>query len=133
MKKKTLIILGVLILTTTILIFQGSRNIDKMISSQDFSTVIYDRDGNIMRIYLNQEEQFVLPPNSNFKVPTKLKEAVIAFEDKKFYTHLGVDPKGIIRAIWLNTKNGKRVSGGSTITMQTIKMLRGGKRNYKIK
>ncbi len=130
MKKKVLIVLGVLVVIVGTLIFQGSKNIDKMISSQDFSTIIYDRNGEILRIYLNKEEQFVLPPNSNFRVPEKLKEAVVAFEDKDFYTHLGVAPKGIARAIWLNVKSGRRVSGGSTITMQTIKMLRGGKRNY---
>ena len=128
-KKIVFIVLGILMIFA-LLIYKGSKDLDKIIASQDFSTVIYDRNGGILRVYLNEDEQFILPPLEGSKIPIKLKKAVIIFEDKNFYNHIGVDPSGIARAIWLNIKNGKRVSGGSTITMQTVKILRGGKRTY---
>jgi penicillin-binding protein 1C len=49
---------------------------------------------------------------------------LIAYEDQYFYKHLGVNPVSIFRAIKQNVKNKKVVSGGSTITMQTIRMAR---------
>ena len=128
-KKIILTLVGILILLA-FGIYKGSQNLDKIIASQNYSTVIYDRNGRILRIYLNKDEQFILPPIKGEEIPEKLKKAVIAFEDKNFYSHYGIDPRGIFRAIWLNIKNGRRVSGGSTITMQTVKILRGGKRTY---
>ena len=52
-----------------------------------------------------------------------LVEATIAVEDKRFRSHLGVDPIAVTRAIWQNVSRGRRVSGASTITMQTIRLL----------
>jgi penicillin-binding protein 1A len=49
--------------------------------------------------------------------------AVTATEDRRFYHHWGVDPKGIIRALWRNRQAGRLVQGGSTITQQVAKVL----------
>ena len=51
--------------------------------------------------------------------------AIIAVEDKNFYRHHGVDPVGILRALYVNMREKKIVAGGSTITQQTAKNLPG--------
>ena len=54
-------------------------------------------------------------------VPEHVKAAFVALEDKRFYSHKGYDPKGIIRAVLRNIKAGKAVEGASTITQQLVK------------
>src|SRR5262247_664913 len=57
------------------------------------------------------------------QMPQTLKQAVIATEDARFYSHFGVDPMGIARAIYQNFRRGRIVEGGSTITQQLAKVL----------
>src|SRR5215472_8311022 len=57
------------------------------------------------------------------QMPSALKQAVIATEDARFYSHFGVDPMGIARAIYQNFRRGRIVEGGSTITQQLAKVL----------
>jgi penicillin-binding protein 1B len=54
------------------------------------------------------------------QVPKMLTAALIATEDRKFYTHWGIDPRGIARALY-KTVTGKRIEGGSTLTQQLVK------------
>ena len=56
-------------------------------------------------------------------IPVHLKKAIIAIEDKSFYTHSGVDLKGIARAALKDVRAGKFVEGASTITQQLAKTL----------
>lgn len=56
-------------------------------------------------------------------VPTALVQAIIAVEDQRFYQHWGVDPKGILRALWVNVRRGEVAQGGSTLTQQLVKNL----------
>src|SRR5712691_5399084 len=57
------------------------------------------------------------------QMPPTLKEAVLATEDARFYSHHGVDPTGVARAIYQNFRRGRIVEGGSTITQQLAKVL----------
>jgi penicillin-binding protein 1A len=57
------------------------------------------------------------------QMPPALKQAIIATEDARFYSHLGVDPMGIARAVYQNFRRGRIVEGGSTITQQLAKVL----------
>lgn len=56
-------------------------------------------------------------------IPQNLKNAVMAIEDRRFYSHFGLDPLGLLRAIVVNIKEGGVVQGGSTITQQLAKNL----------
>ena len=57
------------------------------------------------------------------QLPAYVPEAVIATEDQRFYHHFGIDPIGILRAIFVNWRAGHLVQGGSTITQQLAKNL----------
>src|SRR4026209_1148815 len=57
------------------------------------------------------------------QIPKSLREAVLATEDSRFYSHHGVDPMGIARAVYQNFRHGRIVEGGSTITQQLAKVL----------
>lgn len=62
-------------------------------------------------------------PVSLDQVPGSLVQAIIAVEDQRFYQHRGVDPKGILRALWVNLRRGEVTQGGSTLTQQLVKNL----------
>lgn len=55
------------------------------------------------------------------ETPPYLVETLIAVEDREFFTHFGVSPKSIARAMWVNTTSGRLVQGGSTLTQQLVK------------
>ncbi len=57
------------------------------------------------------------------KLPPHVPGAVIAVEDRRFYEHHGVDPRGLARAVWVNLQAGEVAQGGSTITQQVAKNL----------
>jgi len=64
-------------------------------------------------------------PVSVRDLPESVVEALIAIEDRRFHAHPGVDPVALGRALWSNLRQGRVVSGGSTITMQVAEQLRG--------
>jgi penicillin-binding protein 1A len=57
------------------------------------------------------------------QIPKHLQQAIVAVEDARFYSHFGIDPMAIARAIYQNFRRGKIVEGGSTITQQLAKVL----------
>ncbi len=57
------------------------------------------------------------------QIPKSLRDAILAVEDARFYSHWGVDPMGIARAVYQNFRRGRIVEGGSTITQQLAKVL----------
>jgi len=65
------------------------------------------------------------PPISVRKLPQSVVEALLAIEDRRFYSHPGIDPLALGRALWSNLRQGRIVSGGSTVTMQVAEQLRG--------
>ncbi|MBK8137477.1 MAG: transglycosylase domain-containing protein [Chloroflexi bacterium] len=82
---------------------------------------IFDRHGTLL--------YEILPPEQGRNTPIALEDiprqcvnAVIATEDANFYAHPGVDPIGIIRALWINILGGEVLAGGSTITQQVARL-----------
>ena len=83
------------------------------------STKIYDREGkNLLYEIHGEEKRTVIPFN---EIPQIVKEATVAAEDAEFYSHSGINIRGIIRAIWADIKGGTLAEGGSSITQQLIK------------
>lgn len=56
------------------------------------------------------------------QIPKSLIEAVVATEDRRFFSHLGIDPIGLLRAMYVNQRAGRVVQGGSTLTQQLAKI-----------
>ncbi|MBR4386751.1 MAG: penicillin-binding protein 1C [Treponema sp.] len=88
--------------------------------SGPFSCALYDMEGRLLGASVAKDGQWRFECG---KVPQKFEKAIIAFEDKRFFLHPGVDAASITRAFLSNIKAGKIVSGGSTITMQTVRIL----------
>lgn len=57
------------------------------------------------------------------EIPEEVKDAMVSIEDKKFYSHGGIDFKAIIRAVWAMVRNGEVTQGGSTITQQLARTI----------
>jgi penicillin-binding protein 1C len=91
--------------------------------SNDYSTVIRDRNGAMLRAFLNSEEQLIFPPRADVKIPEKLLQAVIKYEDKRFYSHPGIDFLALSRATFQYLRDTRVVSGASTISMQVCRMM----------
>ncbi|MFA7056651.1 MAG: penicillin-binding protein 1C [Candidatus Cloacimonadales bacterium] len=87
----------------------------------DYSSVILSEEGEYLRVYLNKQEQWHLYYAG--EIPEKLQTAILEFEDKSFYSHPGINPLAIGRALYSNLKQRKVVSGGSTITMQVARLF----------
>src|SRR3989304_1718564 len=82
-------------------------------------TKIYD-DNDEPLTELHVERRIFVPLA---QIPQALRDAIIATEDRRFYSHWGVDPIGVARAVVQNYRRGRIVEGGSTITQQLTKVL----------
>ena len=85
--------------------------------------VLESSDGHLLGARIAADGQWRFPAADT--VPEKFAKAIVAFEDKRFYRHPGVDPLAVARALRLNASNGEVRSGASTLTMQTIRLSRG--------
>lgn len=100
-------------------------SLPKVLFHTPTSTVIEDSEGTLLGAKIAEDGQWRFPNMDT--VPTKFEKAIIAFEDKSFYYHSGVDLLAMARAIRQNITEGRVVSGGSTLTMQVIRLSRKGK------
>lgn len=82
-------------------------------------TYVYDSQGNEIAVF---REFDLTVPMTRDDIPTVLADAVVAAEDRKFWTHRGIDPEGLTRAAITNYREGAVAQGGSTITQQYVKM-----------
>jgi penicillin-binding protein 1C len=86
------------------------------------SYVIEDKDGNLLDASIAADGQWRFPYDAN--VPDKFVKCILTFEDKRFYYHPGVDPIAFVRATFKNTRSKGVTQGGSTITMQVMRLSR---------
>lgn len=94
----------------------------KTLFNQPVSSVILDQQGKLLGAHIAKDQQWRFPLIET--VPSKFTTALIQYEDKRFHKHIGVDFLAMVRALKLNLQHGKVVSGGSTLTMQVIRLSR---------
>lgn len=87
-----------------------------------YSTIVTDRSGHLLGARIADDGQWRFPPADS--LPQKFVTALIEFEDRRFFDHCGVSPRALIRAAVQNIRGGRVVSGGSTLTMQVIRLSR---------
>ena len=92
-----------------------------------YSTVVEDCNGKLLGARIADDGQWRFPICDT--LPGKFVTALIEFEDRRFYGHDGVSLRSLVRAMQQNVRNGRVVSGGSTITMQVVRLSRRGERN----
>lgn len=90
-----------------------------------YATVVNDFRGELMSARIAGDGQWRFPELE--KISDKYEKALLLFEDQHFYKHPGVNPIALGRALWQNINKGGVVSGGSTISMQVIRLSRKGK------
>jgi penicillin-binding protein 1A len=81
-------------------------------------THVYDVNGHELATFHTFEQRV---PVHQRDIPRVLKQAVVASEDKRFYSHGGVDVAGSLRALWADLRSERYLQGGSTITQQYVK------------
>lgn len=87
-----------------------------------YSTVVLSREGELLGARTASDGQWRFPPTDS--LPGRYALCLTQFEDRRFYSHHGVDLPAIVRAASQNLRAGHTVSGGSTITMQVIRLSR---------
>jgi penicillin-binding protein 1C len=112
----------VLIATATFALWVHSLGPVPLGESLEFSTVVVDRNGRLLRPYATLDGRWRLPATVRDVDPRYL-DLLIAYEDKRFRQHYGVDPIAVGRAALQLITNGRIVSGGSTLTMQVARLL----------
>lgn len=90
------------------------------------SFVIEASNGQLLSAAIAKDGQWRFPLNDT--VPEKFVKCIISFEDKRFYNHIGVDAIAMARAMRQNLKGKRVVSGGSTLSMQVIRLAQQEKR-----
>ncbi|MDP9019391.1 MAG: transglycosylase domain-containing protein [Actinomycetota bacterium] len=83
-----------------------------------FLSRVYDVHGEEIAVFQEPERRLPIDPAD---IPEHLKRAVIAVEDRSFYSHGGIDPQALLRALIADVRAGEIVEGGSTITQQYVK------------
>ena len=92
---------------------------------EPYATVIESREGELLGAKIANDGQWRLPAQDS--VPEKFRKCIMYFEDQYFYQHPGFNPAAMVSAIRQNSKAGKVVRGGSTLTQQVIRLSRKGK------
>lgn len=96
-----------------------------------YSTVVADRNGELLGARIASDGQWRFPQRT--ATPEKIKQCLMMFEDRYFQYHWGVNPVSLCKAAYRNLRNKRIVSGGSTLTMQLIRLARNKPRTFREK
>ena len=95
------------------------------LAEPETSAQVVDREGRLLRAFATPEGRWRLPATLD-AVDPHFVDMLIAYEDKRFRDHRGVDPRAMVRAFLQFVLNGRIVSGGSTLTMQLARLAEPG-------
>lgn len=87
-----------------------------------YSQQVVDRQGEVLRLYTTTGGYWRLPVDQA-RVDSHYLPCLLAFEDRRFLHHTGVDALALLRALWQRVRDGRWRSGASTLSMQTIRLL----------
>jgi len=128
----TLIGLTVLALVSTVfgMMMAVAQDLPELESQNEFrsarNSVLVDAYNNRLATLTGAENRILVDSGH---ISSNVKRAVIAIEDQRFYTHKGVDYKGIARALWEDVRRQQAAQGASTITQQFVKNALVAQRN----
>ena len=111
------------------LLFLGLNWIFPLPDKIEYSTIITDDKGELIHAFLTRDQQWRMKTELN-EISPLLKKTIIQKEDRYFYSHPGVNPLAMGRAMVKNVLRWKRTSGASTITMQVARALEPKRRTY---
>lgn len=115
----------VLVVAAGLFVWRAVHDLDgQLIRAEEVSTTVVDRHDRLLRAFTTADERWRLPVEPG-DVEARYVAMLTAFEDKRFHTHPGVDPLAVARAAQQFVRNGRIVSGASTLTMQTVRLLDG--------
>ena len=124
LSRRKKIVLSVLVFLLVWYLF----SLPRVLFDSPYSTLVSDRNNELLGARIASDGQWRFPPTDS--VPGKYETCLIQFEDKYFRYHPGVNPLSLGRAMIQNARAGRVVSGGSTLTMQTVRLMRQNKRTY---
>ena len=98
---------------------QVIRQFDSVISATSNNTLIFDADGKLIATVEGTEDRHMVPIS---RIHPYLQKAVVAIEDRRFFSHKGTDPVRLMGAVWADLKSMSYEQGASTITQQLVKL-----------
>jgi penicillin-binding protein 1C len=110
----------VAIITIALFVLVLATPLPRPIFQDPLSTTLRARDGQLLSASIATDQQWRFPPTDS--IPNKFAAAIRLYEDEYFFYHPGINPVSMLRALRQNMRAGKVVSGGSTLTMQTVRM-----------
>ncbi|MEF2070834.1 penicillin-binding protein 1C [Consotaella aegiceratis] len=131
MRRRARLVLGAGLATCLLAVALGYAALEAAIDEREaaFSAPatgveVVDRHGILLRAFALDDGRWRLSASAG-DVDPRYVEMLLAWEDKRFRQHGGVDPRAALRAAWQSLRHGRVVSGGSTLTMQVARMLEG--------
>ncbi len=115
---------GLLIFFSSVFVW-WSFGLPKPLFEYPKSVLIEDHTGALLGARIASDGQWRFPAGDS--IPERFQICLVQFEDRRFFQHWGVDWRALVRAVRQNIKAGRTVSGGSTISMQVIRMARGNR------
>ncbi|MES2752474.1 MAG: transglycosylase domain-containing protein, partial [Pseudomonadota bacterium] len=91
--------------------------------ARQISTTVVDRNNKLLRAFAMADGRWRLPVSATTSVDPGYLNLLLAYEDRRFRSHIGVDPLALARAAFQLVTRGRIVSGGSTITMQLARLM----------